>query len=157
MVKPLPIPDSERKKRRGGKRARKLKELYAQTEMRKQKNRLAFGETAEVEVFVGDRMEGMGMLGAATGSGNLRLMSTGSTTDTRLKDHLKRHVQKKLNTTGNSGKNSTVITGDTISLSATPTTSSNNNSSKNDNNTTTNSGNNSKYFNFNTGFRRNKD
>ena len=36
-VKPLPIPDSERKKRRGGKRARKLKELYAQSEARKQR------------------------------------------------------------------------------------------------------------------------
>lgn len=103
MVKPLPIPDSERKKKRGGKRARKLKELYAQTEMGKQRNRLAFGETAEIEVFAGDRMEGMGMLGAATGSGGVRLPATGSVSDTRLREHLKKQAQNRLAGTGGRG------------------------------------------------------
>lgn len=144
-VKPLPIPDSERKKRRGGKRARKLKELYAQSEVSKQKNRLAFGETAEIEVFVGDRMEGMGMLGA----GNVRALSGSSASDSRLREHLKKQVQGKLNTTGNSGMRSANL--DTITLNANPTIT-NASSSSSDGN-----GNNSKYFNLNSGFKRNKD
>jgi len=45
--KPLPAPDDKPKKRRGGKRARKLKEMYAMTEVRKQANRMAFGPAAE--------------------------------------------------------------------------------------------------------------
>ena len=145
-VKPLPIPDSERKKRRGGKRARKLKELYAQSEARKQKNRLAFGETAETEIFVGDRMEGLGMLGT---SGNLRTLTSGSASDQRLREHLKKQAQGKLATTGNSGMKSA----ESITVNAVA-----NASSTNNNNTGTgSSANSSKYFNLNSGFKRNKD
>ena len=105
MVKPLPIPDGERKKRRGGKRARKLKELYEQSEARKQKNRLAFGETGEAEIIVGDRIEGLGMLG----TGNLRSLTSGSATDLRLREHLKKQAQGKLSTTGSSGTKSSAL------------------------------------------------
>lgn len=42
--KPMAVPDQEPKKRRGGKRHRKTKELYEMSEMRKQQNRLKFGE-----------------------------------------------------------------------------------------------------------------
>lgn len=146
-VKPLPIPDSDRKKRRGGKRARKLKELYAQSEASKQKNRLAFGETAEIEVFVGDRMEGMGMLG----TGNVRALAASSAADTRLREHLKKQAQGKLNTTGSSGMRSSNL--DTITLSATNTiSSSSTNASASAAGETK-----SKYFNLNSGFKRNKD
>ena len=144
-VKPLPIPDSERKKRRGGKRARKLKELYAQSEASKQKNRLAFGEKAEEEVFVGDRMEGLGMLG----SGNLRLLSGSSARDKRLKEHLKKQVQGKLATTGSSGMRSA-----NLSIESETITLVNSTEIKSNNNTATLT---SKYFNFNFGFKRNKD
>ncbi len=44
--KPLPVPDQAPKKKRGGKRYRKQKELMAMTELRKQQNRLKFGEEA---------------------------------------------------------------------------------------------------------------
>jgi U4/U6 small nuclear ribonucleoprotein PRP31 len=145
-VKPLPIPDSERKKRRGGKRARKLKELYAQSEASKQKNRLAFGEKAEEEVFVGDRMEGLGMLG----SGNLRALSGSSERETRLREHLKKQVQGKLATTGSSGMRSSIMhngDGDSITLV-------NRTESTGNTNTATLT---SKYFNLNSGFKRNKD
>ena len=142
-VKPLPIPDSERKKRRGGKRARKLKELYAQTEARKQKNRLAFGETAETEIFVGDRMEGLGMLGT---SGNLRSLTSGSSNDLKLREHLKKQAQGKLATTGSSGMKSEIIT--VASLNA---------ADKSAGSSSVNVANNSKYFNLNSGFKRNKD
>ena len=151
-VKPLPIPDSERKKRRGGKRARKLKELYAQTEMRKQKNRMAFGAEAEVEVIVGDRMEGLGMLGAATGSGSLRVNPTGSATDTRLREHLKKQAQSKLGTSGSSGTKAMQIMQESgqISLQAPqPAT-------KNDS-TSSSASNKTRYFNQNVGFRKVKE
>jgi len=66
VVKALPIPNDGPKKRRGGKRARKAKEAYAQTELRKLQNRLQFGE-AEEEVGAFDQTKGMGMIGVGTG------------------------------------------------------------------------------------------
>ncbi|RPD66681.1 Nop domain-containing protein [Lentinus tigrinus ALCF2SS1-7] len=62
IVKALPIPNDGPKKRRGGKRARKAKEAYAQTELRKLQNRMAFGE-AEEEVGAFDQTKGLGMIG----------------------------------------------------------------------------------------------
>lgn len=46
--------------------ARKAKEAYAQTELRKLQNRMAFGE-AEEEVGAFDQTKGMGLVGAGTG------------------------------------------------------------------------------------------
>ncbi|ETW84547.1 hypothetical protein HETIRDRAFT_473222 [Heterobasidion irregulare TC 32-1] len=66
VVKALPIPNDGPKKRRGGKRARKAKEAYAQTELRKLSNRMAFGE-AEEEVGAFDQTKGLGMIGGGTG------------------------------------------------------------------------------------------
>ncbi|KAK1236678.1 U4/U6-U5 snRNP complex subunit prp31 [Marasmius sp. AFHP31] len=66
VIKALPLPNDGPKKRRGGKRARKAKEAYAQTELRKLQNRMAFGE-AEEEVGAFDQTKGMGMIGAGTG------------------------------------------------------------------------------------------
>jgi hypothetical protein len=47
-------------------RARKAKEAYAQTELRKLQNRMAFGE-AEEEVGAFDQTKGLGLIGAGTG------------------------------------------------------------------------------------------
>jgi U4/U6 small nuclear ribonucleoprotein PRP31 len=83
VVKALPIPNDGPKKRRGGKRfvavvlltfnltyrsrrARKAKEAYAQTELRKLQNRMVFGE-AEEEVGAFDETKGLGMIGVGTG------------------------------------------------------------------------------------------
>jgi U4/U6 small nuclear ribonucleoprotein PRP31 len=46
--------------------ARKAKEAYAQTELRKLQNRMAFGE-AEEEVGAFDETKGLGMIGVGTG------------------------------------------------------------------------------------------
>jgi len=46
--------------------ARRAKEAYAQTELRKMQNRMAFGE-AEEEVGAFDQTKGLGMIGAGTG------------------------------------------------------------------------------------------
>ncbi|KAI4518364.1 Nop domain-containing protein [Schizophyllum commune Loenen D] len=66
VTKALPIPNDGPKKRRGGRRARKAKEAYAQTELRKLQNRMAFGE-AEEEVGAFDQTKGLGMIGVGTG------------------------------------------------------------------------------------------
>ena len=50
--KPLAPPDARPRRKRGGKRQRKLKELTAMTDARKAANRIAFGE-AEAEIIVG--------------------------------------------------------------------------------------------------------
>lgn len=89
VTKALPVPNDGPKKRRGGKRlvlrsrpnlhlsqapylvslfrsARKAKEAYAQTELRKLQNRMVFGE-AEEEVGAFDETKGLGMIGVASG------------------------------------------------------------------------------------------
>ncbi|KAF7776074.1 hypothetical protein Agabi119p4_4467 [Agaricus bisporus var. burnettii] len=66
VVKALPVPGDGPKKRRGGKRARKAKEAYAQTELRKLQNRMSFGDVEE-EVGAFDQTKGLGMIGAGTG------------------------------------------------------------------------------------------
>lgn len=45
--KPDEIPDLQPKKKRGGKRHRKKKELFQQSEMRKLQNRIQFNEAEE--------------------------------------------------------------------------------------------------------------
>ena len=44
----LPAPIEAPKKRRGGRRVRKMKERYAVTELRKQANRMNFGEVSYI-------------------------------------------------------------------------------------------------------------
>ncbi|XP_051192858.1 U4/U6 small nuclear ribonucleoprotein Prp31 homolog isoform X2 [Lolium perenne] len=69
--KPLPVPDSIPKKKRGGRRLRKMKERYAQTDMMKLANRMQFGVPEKSSL--GDGLgKGYGLLGQA-GSGKLRL------------------------------------------------------------------------------------
>ncbi|ORZ06591.1 Nop domain-containing protein [Lobosporangium transversale] len=61
-IKALPAPLEAPKKRRGGRRARKEKELYAVSEMQKLKNRVEFG-VEEQEIMGYGTTEGLGMLG----------------------------------------------------------------------------------------------
>lgn len=66
ITKALPVPNDGPKKRRGGRRARKAKEAYAQTELRKLQNRMVFGQPEE-EVGAFDQTKGLGMIGVGTG------------------------------------------------------------------------------------------
>jgi U4/U6 small nuclear ribonucleoprotein PRP31 len=71
LPKPLPVPDSQPKKKRGGRRLRKMKERYAVTDMMKLANRMQFGVPEESSL--GDGLgQGYGMLGQA-GCGKLRV------------------------------------------------------------------------------------
>lgn len=60
-IKPLPIPDDGPKKRRGGRRARKMKKQFAPTEMYKAANRVGFN-IPEEEILGIDQTKGLGML-----------------------------------------------------------------------------------------------
>ena len=48
----LPAPIEAPKKRRGGRRVRKMKERYAVTELRKQANRMNFGEVCILKSII---------------------------------------------------------------------------------------------------------
>mmetsp|Transcript_13965 Transcript_13965/g.16868 ORF Transcript_13965/g.16868 Transcript_13965/m.16868 type:complete len:486 (-) Transcript_13965:233-1690(-) len=70
--KPLPMPDEGSKKRRGGRRLRKMKERYGMTDMRKHANRVNFNQ-AEEDFGDNSISGGLGTLGAAAGSGKIRV------------------------------------------------------------------------------------
>lgn len=72
MIKALPVPkEGGNKKRRGGRRARKLKEMNGMTELRKMQNRVRFGQEEE-EVGAFDETVGMGMISSKGDSGRIR-------------------------------------------------------------------------------------
>mmetsp|Transcript_28978 Transcript_28978/g.40009 ORF Transcript_28978/g.40009 Transcript_28978/m.40009 type:complete len:490 (+) Transcript_28978:12-1481(+) len=73
--KPLPVPDMDSKKRRGGRRLRKMKERYGMTDMRKAANRMNFNQPEEE---YGNSGEGLGLLGANEGGGKMRITSQAS-------------------------------------------------------------------------------
>ncbi|OII72379.1 pre-mRNA splicing protein [Cryptosporidium ubiquitum] len=76
MKKPLPIPKDFPKSRRGGKRIRKIKEKFKQTKIRKEMNRMKFGEEEE-EYTVDGKTIGLGLLSAGSGR-RIRGLQVGS-------------------------------------------------------------------------------
>lgn len=76
-------PDAKPRRKRGGKRYRRLKELTSMTEARRAANRIAFGE-AESEVIVGESVRGLGMLGRSARPVPM---------DGKLRERLKRHAE----------------------------------------------------------------
>jgi U4/U6 small nuclear ribonucleoprotein PRP31 len=75
IIKPLPLPDMDPKKRRGGRRLRKMKERYGLTDMRKAANRVNFNEP---ENEAGLEGVGIGVLGTGGAGGRLRLHASQS-------------------------------------------------------------------------------
>lgn len=71
--KALPVPVTDSKKKRGGRRARRLKRLYGETQVQKLANRQRFGESSEDygETSMGNSL---GML-ATEGGGKLRVVA----------------------------------------------------------------------------------
>jgi U4/U6 small nuclear ribonucleoprotein PRP31 len=78
----LPAPDDKPSRKRGGRRARKAKEQFAMTELRKAQNRMAFGKE-EAQVGVGDETEGLGMIGQSN-DGRVRAMAIDQRTKAKL-------------------------------------------------------------------------
>lgn len=90
LEKALPRPDEARKNRRGGKRARKMKAKYAQTDVDKAMNRMKFGEIQE-NVLQTDLGFDLGMLGKG-GSGRIRT----STIDSKTRVTITKRMQREL-------------------------------------------------------------
>ncbi|EPS44002.1 hypothetical protein H072_2022 [Dactylellina haptotyla CBS 200.50] len=80
--KALPAPDDKPARKRGGRRVRNAKQATAMTELRKQQNRMVFGE-AEREVSYGDSTKGMGMMGVQD-SGKVRATKVDPRTRAKL-------------------------------------------------------------------------
>ncbi|KAG5360334.1 Pre-mRNA-processing factor 31 [Yarrowia sp. B02] len=82
-VKALPVPKDQPSKKRGGKRIRKFKEQFKQSEMAAAANRMAFGE-AEKTVDVYGETVGLGMLDSAAGLGSARRVGAHAKTRARM-------------------------------------------------------------------------
>ncbi|KAH7100675.1 Nop domain-containing protein [Auriculariales sp. MPI-PUGE-AT-0066] len=118
--KALPVPEEGSKKRRGGKRARKAKEAYAQTELRKLQNRMMFGEE-EAEVGAFDQTKGLGMIGVATGKVRAGMGDSKSKAKMSKANKLRTALltqQAKMSGSGSSS--SSAISGTATSLAVTP-------------------------------------
>jgi U4/U6 small nuclear ribonucleoprotein PRP31 len=80
----LPAPDDKPARKRGGRRAREAKKQFAQTDLRKEQNRMQFGkEEAETGFGVGDSTKGLGMIGASN-DGRVRATQIDKKTAARL-------------------------------------------------------------------------
>merc|ERR1712226_1289370 len=99
-AKALPAPLEAPKKRRGGRRVRKQKERYAVTELRKQANRMNFGELGE-DLYQNDLGYDRGNIGkAGVGHGGVRAAQIDKRTEVRVSQTLKRNMQKQNATWG---------------------------------------------------------
>ncbi|RKF73039.1 U4/U6 small nuclear ribonucleoprotein Prp31 [Golovinomyces cichoracearum] len=80
----LPAPDDKPARKRGGRRARKAKEVTAMTDLRKAQNRMIFGkEEKEVGYGTGESTKGLGMIGQAN-DGRIRNLQIDQRTKAKL-------------------------------------------------------------------------
>ncbi|XP_015679146.1 U4/U6 small nuclear ribonucleoprotein Prp31-like, partial [Protobothrops mucrosquamatus] len=93
QVKPLPAPLDGQRKKRGGRRYRKMKERLGLTEIRKQANRMSFGEIEE-DAYQEDLGFSLGHLGKS-GSGRVRQIQVNEATKARISKTLQRTLQKQ--------------------------------------------------------------
>ncbi|XP_073458410.1 U4/U6 small nuclear ribonucleoprotein Prp31 isoform X3 [Aquarana catesbeiana] len=93
QVKPLPAPLDGQRKKRGGRRYRKMKERLGLTEIRKQANRMSFGEIEE-DAYQEDLGFSLGHLGKS-GSGRVRQAQVNEATKAKISKTLQRTLQKQ--------------------------------------------------------------
>lgn len=98
LIKALPQPLEQAKKKRGGRRARKMKERMGITELRKQANRMTFGEIEE-DAYQDDLSFSTGQIGKS-GTGRIRSAQVDSKTKARISQKLQKTVQKQNQTWG---------------------------------------------------------
>lgn len=122
LIKALPVPtEGGRKQRRGGRRARKFREMHGLTELRKMQNRVEFGKEEE-ESGAFDETMGLGMINTKA-SGKIRA----AVADSKSKAKMSKANKARLATLNrpslslqNSGPSSSNISGTASSLSFTP-------------------------------------
>jgi U4/U6 small nuclear ribonucleoprotein PRP31 len=93
QIKSLPVPIEQAKKKRGGRRARKMKERMGVTELRKQANRMTFGEIEE-DAYQDDLSFSTGQIGKS-GTGRVRAAQVDSKTKARISQKLQKTIQKQ--------------------------------------------------------------
>ncbi|KAH6943721.1 hypothetical protein HPB50_025873 [Hyalomma asiaticum] len=93
QVKPLPPPIDQNRKKRGGRRVRRMKERFAVTELRKQANRMSFGEIEE-DAYQEDLGFSSGQIGKA-GAGRIRSAQVDEKTKVRISKTLQKNLQRQ--------------------------------------------------------------
>ncbi|KAK9395525.1 U4/U6 small nuclear ribonucleoprotein Prp31 [Crotalus adamanteus] len=93
QVKPLPAPLDGQRKKQGGRRCRKMKERLGLTEIRKQANRMSFGEIEE-DAYQEDLGFSLDHLGKS-GSGCVRQTQVNEATKARISKTLQCTLQKQ--------------------------------------------------------------
>ncbi|XP_076458994.1 U4/U6 small nuclear ribonucleoprotein Prp31-like [Babylonia areolata] len=117
-VKPLPAPIDQPRKKRGGRRARKMKERLGLTELRKQANRMNFGEIEE-DAYQEDLGFSLGTMGKAK-SGKVRGPPVDSKTKARISKTLQQKLSKQNQTWGGSTTVKKQVAGTASSVAFTP-------------------------------------
>lgn len=117
QIKPLPAPIDQPQKKRGGKRVRKLKERLVITDLRKQANRMNFGEI-EDDAYQNDLGFTTGTMGR-TGTGRIRTPQIDEKTKVRISKTLQKNLQKQ-QTYGGSTTVKKQIAGTASSVAFTP-------------------------------------
>nr|XP_039265935.1 U4/U6 small nuclear ribonucleoprotein Prp31-like [Styela clava] len=92
QIKALPAPIDPGRKKRGGRRYRKMKERLGMTEMRKQANRMTFGEI-EDEAYQQNLGFSLGQLGKK-GTGRIRAAQVDNKTQVKVSKTLQQKIQK---------------------------------------------------------------
>ena len=93
QIKPLAPPIEQARKKRGGRRARKMKERLGMTEIRKQANRMTFGQIEE-DAYQEDISVSTGQMGKG-GTGRIRAAQVDSKTKARISQKLQKTIQKQ--------------------------------------------------------------
>lgn len=117
QVKALPAPIDQPQKKRGGKRVRKLKERLMITDLRKQANRLNFGEI-EDDAYQNDLGFSTGQMGKSA-HGRIRAPQVDEKTKVRISKTLQKNLQKQ-NTYGGTTTVRKHVSGTASSIAFTP-------------------------------------
>ena len=119
LVKALPVPhEGGRKQRRGGRRARKFREMNGLTELRKMQNRLEFGK-AEEESGAFDETMGLGMINSKA-SGKIRATGADARSKAKMSKANKARIETLNRAPSLSATPGTSTSGTASSLSFTP-------------------------------------
>ncbi|CAF1196619.1 unnamed protein product [Didymodactylos carnosus] len=117
-VKPLPPPIDPGRKKRGGRRARKMKERLGMTDLRRQGNRMIFGEIDE-DAYQDAVGFSFGTIGKS-GSGRIRAPQVDSKTKARISQKLHKTLQRQNNTFGGMTTVKKHVSGTASSVAFTP-------------------------------------
>ena len=118
FVKPLPAPIDQPQKRRGGKRVRKMKERLVITDLRKQANRLNFGEI-EDDAYQNDLAFTTGQMGKSA-NGRIRAPQIDEKTKVRISKTLQKNLQRQQQIFGGTTSIKKNISGTASTIAFTP-------------------------------------